>query len=174
MKKAALVLTKIAYVIGAVFLLILAYNTAHYTFSYNLADLEDSGVYECPDSRGINLIVIVLAFLAAFAVSKLIFIKAADKEKKEKRAFIFSACVSAVMFVLMCLWVGNTHIPPYWDQAYVYQAASEFITGDYGFMKNYIYLTMYPHQLGLIFFESLFLRIWNDYGMKKSLRSTGL
>lgn len=164
MKKTTSALVKIAYFIAALMLGWLAYNTAHYTFTHDFDDLSSAFLYECPDSRVKNLLVLILAFVALFVLAKIFFIKADTHQKKNKRVLILSFVLSALFFVLACIWVSKTYIAPFWDQAYIIEAAGEFMNGNFTKMSE-IYLKMYPQQLGLIFFESLFLRIWNFYGI---------
>lgn len=164
MKKTASFLSKTAYFIAALILGWLAYNTTHYTFTHDFDDLSAAFLYECPDSRIKNLLVVFLALAALFLLAKLFFIKANSSEDKNKRVFIFSLVLSAIFSILACIWVSKTYIEPFWDQAYIVEAAQDFISGNFTKMSE-IYLKMYPQQLGLIFFESLFLRIWNFYGI---------
>ncbi len=163
MKKTAEILSKIAYFIAAAFLGYLAYNTTHYTFTHDFDDYSAAYLYEAPDSRFMNLFMLVVIIAVVLLISKLVFLGCKTDVSKNKRVLIFSGAASVVMFFLLCMWVHHTHIAPFWDQAVTVQAASDFIKGDYSYMFNDFYLTMYPQQLGIIFFESIILRIWDNY-----------
>ena len=164
MKKTASALSKIAYAIAAVILAILSYNTAHYTFVHDFEDYSAAYLYEGPDSRLLNLLVLIFVIAFSYLLVRLIFSFSNTKKQQSLMVLYISAGLSLTTLVLGCIWVSKTYIPPFWDQAYCIEAADNFINSDYTKMSE-LYLKMYPQQLGLIFCESLFLRIWDFYGI---------
>lgn len=163
MKKTSVVLSKIAYIIGALILLTLAMSAFHYSFYMNLYYYEGiSFIAEGPDSRVKNLIMIVLAFLALFLFSKLFFIKCKSDEGKFKRLFIVAGGFSVLLLSGLIFFVCKTRFAIECDQYEVFSRALQFAAKDYSPVADY-YLQMYPQQLGLAFFESFFLRFTSDH-----------
>ena len=163
MRKTINFLTKAVYVIAGIILLYLAYNSMHYTFLPMFR--QDNGVVcEGPDSRLSNLILVAAFFIVTFLLSKLVFLGAKTKKAKAFRvkAFLLVDIVCVGAFLL--LYVRNSHIPPYWDQAQVLSDAMAFKQGDFSDMAN-TYLHKFPQQLGLIFCQIPFLYIWNNFGI---------
>lgn len=163
MKKSALILSKIATAIAALFSLYLFVNAIHYTFNMNLYYYEGiSFMTEGPDSRLKNLIFIALSFLGAFALCKLLFIGCKDKKSKNRRVLVASIASSILVTAGLVYFVIKTHISVECDQYEVFIRAIDFAKGDFSWVGDY-YFQMYPQQLGLAFFESFFLHFTNDW-----------
>ena len=96
----------------------------------------------------------------------------------------------ALAFVLSAIWVKVSGSAPYGDQAYICDAATDFVNGIYDCMKPGNYIGMYPHQLSItMILETIFrvfgvgnyrifqylnvcflvLLIWGGYQLTKSL-----
>lgn len=148
----------------------LAIESARYTFLTSITNFDDSSIHEVKDSVLLNLLIFVVGVLVFFLLSKLLFGKTIDKAQKAKRFSIVSIVISALVFIILTIWVLKTLIPPYWDQMQVYLDAQNFNNGDYSDME-YSYLIMYPQQYGLIFFESILLKICNHYGFLQCLNA---
>lgn len=116
----------------------------------------------------VPLLIVFLVLI--YLLSKLVFRNLSEESLKIKRLNVLSIIISVVIFFGLLLWVVLTFIEPYWDQNEVYITAQKFINKDYSPMSD-TYLTMYPQQYGLIFYESFFLRIWNHYGIFQILNA---
>lgn len=163
MKKTALILSKIATALAALFSLYLFVNAIHYTFNMNLYYYEGiSFMTEGPDSRLKNLIFIALSFVGAFVLCKLLFLGCKDKNSKNKRVLIASIASSLIVLAVLVYFVVKTHISVECDQYEVFIRAIDFAKGDLSWVGDY-YFQMYPQQLGLAFFESFFLHFTNDW-----------
>lgn len=162
MNKFAAFLSKTAYFVSVIFIGFLFFSTIHFTFVHDFITLSEDFLYELPDSRLKNLALLVLLIFLIFIISKIVFIKAETNEKKSRRVLIISLLVSGISFIVLCYWVSISKIAPYWDQANVFNSASDIVKGNYESLKD-LYYQMYPQQLGLVFFESAILRIHNDY-----------
>ena len=163
MKKTALILSKIATAIAALFSLYLFVNAIHYTFNMNLYYFEGiSFMTEGPDSRLKNLIFIALSFIGAFVLCKLLFLGCKDKNSKNRRVFIASILSSLIVLAGLVYFVVKTHIAVECDQYEVFICALDFAKGDFSWVGDY-YIQMYPQQLGLAFFESFFLHFTQDW-----------
>ena len=161
MRKVINFLTKAVYVIAGIILLYLSYNSMHYTFMPMFRS-GSSDVCEGPDSRLRSLIFVLLAFLCVFLISKLLFIGTRTKKQRANRVKGFLVLDIVLTAAFLFMYVKNTHIAPYWDQAQVLNDAKAFLAGDFSDMAN-TYLHKFPQQLGLIFWEIPFLFIWNDF-----------
>jgi len=93
-----------------------------------------------------------------FVIQKVILSGA--EENRRKKVFIFAVVTLVITGSMLCLFVTNTHIPPYWDQAQVYLDALSFKNGDFEDMDGY--LGMYPQQYGLIFLYELIFCFTKD------------
>ena len=163
MKKTALILSKFATALAALFSLYLFVNAIHYTFNMNLYYYEGiSFMTEGPDSRLKNIIFIALSFVAAFVLCKILFIGCKDKNSKNRRVLIASAVSSLLILAGLVYFVVKTHISVECDQYEVFIRAIDFAKGDFSWVGDY-YFQMYPQQLGLAFFESFFLHFTNDW-----------
>ena len=104
----------------------------------------------------------VVMIVGLFFLSKVCLWGTRDAAQQKKRVRILMIADLIAVGALLGLYTAKTHIPGHWDQLQVYYFARQFIEGDYSGM-NYAYLRIYPHQYGLIFLESLVLRVWNSY-----------
>lgn len=170
MKKTSLILSKIAYTIAGLILLFLTFESLRYSYHFDLHDLAHSTLYVVKDSFLLTFFLVVFVLGLFFLLSKLAFKGCADEASKKKRLNIISIVVSCLVFLGLLIWVLSTLIPPYWDQMQVYLDAKSFNKGDYSDM-NLAYLSMYPQQYGLIFFESLLLKIGNHYGFLQGINA---
>lgn len=162
MKKTALILSKIAYIIGILILFGITVGSIIHTYTTDLINLDNSQVTRTADSPILTLcLILVLGALLFFFTG--LFFKNVPEEKKPRRAILFSAVISGLLFIILTVWVLITLIEPYWDQAQVYLDALAFNEGDFSDMNN-AYLKMYPQQYGLIFFEGILLRIFPHFG----------
>lgn len=168
MNKIAQLLSKIAYAIAGMILLALTLGSVIYSYHFDLHNLF-STLFVSKDRFYITLPLSVILIGLFFVLSKLIF-KNLDEAGKRKRLNLISIIISSFIFVVLLIWVLYTLIPPYWDQMQVYLDAQNFNNGDYSDME-YTYLSMYPQQYGLIFFESLLLKIVNHYGFLQGLNA---
>lgn len=162
MKKTASILSKTAYVITAVVLLVLTVCAARYTFSFDLGNFSAGDIYETPDSIVKNLLFAVIMVIALWLGKKILFIGAADDGARRKRSFIFSVAVTLAIFVFLVIWVSQTLTPPYADQKRCINYARAFLSGDYSGMAD-LYLITVPHQYDLIFAEEPFFLFFKDY-----------
>ena len=106
MKKTADILSKIAYVISGLILLYLSVNAIHYSYGMNLYYYEGiSFIREGPDSRLKSIVVVVLAFLVLFGLAKLLFIKAKDDDKRNKRVLILALVFSGLILTGLIYYV---------------------------------------------------------------------
>ncbi len=159
MKKLSDILSKLIYVFAAIPLLYLFINVIHYTYNLNLFwFVEDlSFMTEGPDSRLKNLIVILIAFVVYYLAAKLLFVGAKSKADRDKRVLICASVVSLLIFAGLVFFVLKTRIDIAFDPERVYERALSFAKGDYSPVSDY-YIQMYPQQVGLAFFESIFLK----------------
>jgi len=163
MKKTAAFLSKSAYAIAFVFLALLVYASARYTFSYDLSNLRiDPSVYEVKDSLIKNILYFVVIIVILYLTKQLLFIKASDEKVREKRSFLFAVTVSLAVFIYLVYWVSQTKMAPYADQKRVINYAMAFNDGDYSGMED-IYLRSLPHQFGQIFFDEPVLKVFKNY-----------
>lgn len=123
-------------------------------------DYIEEYVWEYPDSPLKNILFLLFCVVFFFLIQKAIL--RGDTAKQKKAVFILAIIDILIVGILLSIWVTICDIPPYWDQLEVLNAASHFRRGDFGSM-DYNYLQMYTQHYGLIFFEELFLGIWNDY-----------
>ncbi|MCQ2519368.1 MAG: glycosyltransferase family 39 protein [Lachnospiraceae bacterium] len=162
MKKTSLILSKIIFGISAVILLYLTLNAFHYSFYMNLYYYEGiSWIAEGPDSRLKNILAVLAGFILLFLLSKLLFLGSKNKENKNHRVLILAIVFCAVILAGLIYFVTKTHISVECDQLEVFNLASMLAKGDYSEVGNY-YFQMYPQQLGLAFFESIFLHFTSD------------
>ncbi|MCQ2519367.1 MAG: hypothetical protein MJ107_02425 [Lachnospiraceae bacterium] len=168
MKNFAQLLSKIAYIIAGAILLFLALKSVTCSYHFDLYNLS-SALFTVKDRFYITLPLSITLMGLFFALSKLLF-KNLDETVKRKRLNLISIIVSSLIFVILLIWVICTLIPPYWDQMQVYLDAQNFNNGDYSDMEL-AYLSMYPQQYGLIFFESLLLKIYNHYGFLQAINA---
>lgn len=161
MKKTAMILSKIAYCLGALILLGLTIGSFFTTYCTDIYNLDNAAVGKNRDSFLLNLLFLIVIGGLLFLLTRLLF-KKVSEEDRPGRALLISAVLSGFLFVILMIWVILTQIEPYWDQAQVYIDALAFNKGDYSDM-NYAYLRMYPQQYGLIFFESILLRIYPHF-----------
>lgn len=163
MKKFSNVLCKIAYIIAAVILLYLAYNSTHLTYLSQFR--ADNGyVLKAPDSRLTNLLYIGAVFVGGFIIYKLLFIGAKTGKAMHRRVWMFLIVDLVLVAISLFSYVEHAFIEPYWDQAQVLADAKMFMKGDFSDMTN-LYLKKFPQQFGLIFCEVPFLKIWDDFGV---------
>ena len=133
--------------------LVLAYWAARYTYFYP-ADYGMERVVIAPDSMVWNAVSFVMVAIASYVIQKIVL--RGSEEQKRKRVSIFAVIDIVLVGGLLVWYVSNTHIPPYWDQAQVFQDALSFKAGEYSDMNAY--LNMYPQQYGLIFvYQIMFL-----------------
>ena len=163
MKKTALFISKIAYIIAALILLVLMAESARYTYHYSITNLLDSTIREYKDHIILHIIRLPIGTVLFYLSGKVAFLDCKDASARKKRLNAFSAITAVIVFALLAAWVFYAFIPPYWDQAQVYLDARAFMLGDYTDV-GLKYLAMYPQQYGLIFFESILLHIWNHFG----------
>lgn len=104
----------------------------------------------------------VIMVLGMYVLGRLCLWGTKDAVGQKKRVHLLLGIDLVITGVLLALYTANTHIPGHWDQLQVYYYAQQFIEGDYSGM-HYAYLSIYPHQYGLIFLEGLVLRLWNSY-----------
>ena len=164
MKKVSDVLSKIVYVIVALVLMFLFFSAIHYTYNLNLFWFAEdiSFMTEGPDSRLRNLLAVLIAFVICFLASKLLFLNAPNKKERDKRVLICASVVSLLIFAGLVYFVLKTRIDIAFDPERVYLRALSFANGDYSPVSDY-YIQMYPQQVGLAFFESIFLKFTSDH-----------
>lgn len=162
MNRLALTLSKIAYGISALFLSFIFFNTVYYTFTHDFNDLSLANLYETPDSRLRNLLLIILVVVISYLFAQLFFFKAKSEKEKSRRAFIFSVIVALFSLIPLFIWVTKSQIAPYWDQQMIYESALAIKGGDYSSLTG-LYYHMYSQQLGLVFFESILLAFVDKY-----------
>lgn len=164
MKKAAFILSKCAYFLAIVFVAYLTLNAFHYTFNFDLTIFLSDDVFEGPDSRLKNLLVLTCIFIFFYLSPKLVFAGCKTKENKNKRVLIISSVISITLAVLCGIWVIYAKITPWFDQETVYHIAQAFNKKDYfGDMTFWLYLKQYPQEFGLVFLEAGLLKIWDSY-----------
>ena len=163
MKKTSDILSKIAYVIAGLILLYLSVNAIHYSYGMNLYYYEGiSFIREGPDSRLKSIVVVVLAFFVLFGLAKLLFIKAKDDDKRNKRVLILALVFSGLILTGLIYYVVRVRFLIECDQYEVFTRALLFAKGDYSPVSDY-YFQMYKQQIGLAFYESLFLKFTSDH-----------
>jgi len=123
-------------------------------------DYVEEYVREYPDSLVKNILFLLFCIVFFFLIQKVLL--RGDTARQKKTVLILAIIDVVIVGILLSIWVSICDIPPYWDQLEVLNAASHFRRGDFGSM-DYNYLQMYTQHYGLIFFEELFLGIWNDY-----------
>lgn len=69
-----------------------------------------------------------------------------------------------LLFSMGFAWVltVNNIIPIRADQEIVYQAAQEFIKGNFDKLKIYEYLGLYPYQIGFVTFLEILIRVFSE------------
>lgn len=68
-----------------------------------------------------------------------------------------------LLFVMGLAWVltVNNIVLVRADQEIVYQAAQEFINGNFDRLKIYEYLALYPYQIGFVTFLEILIRVFS-------------
>ena len=89
----------------------------------------------------------------------LILAKKAIEHLNEKFLFFMMTAIYGVIGVILVLGVGTDLRA---DAQLIYQAAVNFSQGNYSMLNQDGYLHMYPYQLGLVTYERILLKIWND------------
>lgn len=169
MKKLTDILSKIALSIAAIILLFMAFQSVRFSFHTDIFTFTDYKI-TVKDSPILVILFSVIFIAVLIGLSKLAFIKCPDKQSRHKRLLIISIALCSVIFVLLLLYVLNTLIPQYWDQKRVYHYAQFYNEKNYKEL-NVGYLKTNPHQVGMIFFESILLRIINHYGFLQAINA---
>lgn len=89
----------------------------------------------------------------------LILAKKAIEHLNEKFLFFMMTAIYGVIGVILVLGVGTDLRA---DAQLIYQAAVNFSQGNYSMLNQDGYLHMYSYQLGLVTYERILLKIWND------------
>lgn len=97
----------------------------------------------------------VLFFIVLFALSKY--------EVKKFPVFLF---LSALILRLIVVFVIPT--PPQSDFAMLFDASQQMIAGEHNYLDS-SYFQSWAYQLGFAYFQSIFLRIWNNVLILKLL-----
>ncbi|MCH5344787.1 MAG: hypothetical protein J1E64_12175 [Acetatifactor sp.] len=137
----------------------LCFWTARSTFRFP-ADYNREWILEYADSPVKNLLAALAVLLMFYFVFKLIL--RGDEEQKSKRVLRLAVIDVVLVGIILNFWVTVSPIPPYWDQQQVFDAALEFLRGDFGAMDT-LYFKVNAHQYSLIFLESALLKIWESY-----------
>ena len=99
-----------------------------------------------------SFLFIIMAVIVGFIV---IAMKKVLQHVSPKILFIIGAIIWLVIGVIYYLQ-GPNEVFGCWDQAQCFNIAKELANGNYDSLKDY-YLIKYPFQIGLVFFERLFL-----------------
>ncbi len=149
-------------IIAFVLLAVLTVWTASYTCCYPLDySAEYMTIHE--DSLFKNLAVAVMAMVAFWGLSALLF-RGKNEEQKKKIVWYFAIAETFLIGLALTVWVTQTGFQPNRDAKQVYGTALEFLQGDYTAM-TYNYIQGFQQQLNLVFLEELILKIGGDYGV---------
>ncbi len=138
-------------VIGLSLFMGLALTVGSFFVTYQMKDLAD-GTIVCSQENALIPVVLfgVLSILGIF------FLLLKKGHFTSKSVYLTEIAVMLWMGLFSIWWVMAADRMPTDDQAYIYGFASYFLEGDYTGCMPGGYLSLYPHQVGLIAFTQLF------------------
>ncbi|MBE5851376.1 MAG: hypothetical protein E7299_00240 [Lachnospiraceae bacterium] len=145
---------KFVYAILAVSFFVFSFYSFKYTQSFKSYEQE---YLEAHFDKSLKNVVL---FLVLIIISKLVYSLLRRVQGKLKGTEIVLYALCALTFFISAIWVKVSGSMPYGDQAYVCNAAADFVNGVYDCMKPSNYIGMYPHQLSITFFMELIFRVF--------------
>lgn len=140
---------------GAVMLLLLCIcifcGLAYYSARYTM--VEDRGIpLDTPDSAGLNILVLAAVSMAAVLLHVISRNRHLCFIRQRLAAWIpyLVGIVSVCVYVISAAWVSNCHVASTGDGASLCSVALRMTTGNYIDMKEPGYMTIFPHQFGLL------------------------
>ena len=144
---------KIIYLFSFFIILFLTVNSFFFT-AYMPSIVENRSEYTYYYSDNIFLtIMALLLFIFSGVLIKKLKIKLSDNKKIIKYLLVLTGIVSII-------WIFMANTSVIYDSLECFQAAKDFLKGDYSFLNTGEYLYLYPYQLGLVFFEQCLYKLF--------------
>lgn len=136
-----------------------AFRYTHYMTPFG----DEKPIY-VPDSRTRNLLGLLVAVCVTAGL--LYFEKKADR--KLQRILCRVTLAAAMLWIAAAglWWIFSSAHQPQGDQAFIYGGASYFINGEYFFLEERGYFSIYPYQLGLTALCELIFRVVGAYNYR--------
>lgn len=124
----------------------------------------DMDVHFLNDSVFINLLWIVAAYLIMVGCTVVVknYIPQNIRKWVLRNKNYIGIAVTAVVTVFLVWWITITQYSPAVDQAFCLQYAKEFLEGNKSAWVPGGYMSRFPFQNGLVFFDMLLIRIFGD------------
>ena len=154
---------KFVYLLLALSFFVFTFYSFKYTQSFKSYEQEYLEAHFDKSLKNIVFLVvlIVLCKLICSTLSRMKprYVRLYRKERKVESAELTLYILCALTFIVSAIWVKVSGSAPYGDQAYICDAAADFVNGLYNTMKPGNYIGMYPHQLSITMLLEVIFRV---------------